>query len=181
MNNLPPMTLLDYMVSTKENNMLKAFLPFVDREFQPLLATYIKFSELLATIDLFKRGGNVFGSHQKSSDFTDIFNSILPYASPQEREAFDTISNLKNTLEMFEMYKDMMSDDSMSDMMSDMMSNMSASETTDSESFESSSFESSSTETDSSPDTGMADMLSSMLTPEQQLMFQQISGMMNQS
>ena len=98
MNKLPPMTLFDYMVSSRENNMLKAFLPYVDRDFQPMLATYIKFSELLATIDLFRPGRNVFDSQSASPDFTDIISNMLPYVSQKEREAFETISNIKKLI-----------------------------------------------------------------------------------
>ncbi len=113
MNNLPPMTLFDYMVSSRENNMLKAFLPYIDRDFQPMLATYIKYTELLATIDLFSEGRNVFNSKSESFDFTDIISIMLPYVPPEQQEIFENIKNIKNTMEMFEAYKDMMTPDIM--------------------------------------------------------------------
>lgn len=159
MNNLPPMTLLDYMVSSRENNMLKAFLPFVDSGFQPMLATYIKYSELLATVELFSHGRNVFANQVKNGGFPDIISSMLPYVSEQEREAFETINNIKNAMDMFESYKDILTPD----MMNAFTGNDAASEDTSS---------------DNTSD-NMSDMLSSMLSPEQQLLFEQLSGMMN--
>lgn len=187
MNNLPPMTLFDYMVSSRENNMLKAFLPFVDRDFQPMLATYIKYSELLATIDLFSRHGrNVFASQSGDSGFTDIISSMLPYVSDKEREAFETINNIKNAMEMFETYKDMISPDMMNAFgnFGDISESEAFSGSTHEDTFETDNVtdnDASDTNTDATnkQDNSMSDMLSSMLSPEQMLMFEQLSGMMN--
>ena len=173
MNNLPPMTLFDSMVSSRENNMLKAFLPFVDRDFQPILATYIKYSELLATVELFNHGRNVF-TDIKNDGFTDIISSMLPYVSEKEREAFETISNIKNAMDMFESYKDLLTPDMMNAFMgndADSGDTASADSSTDNENVDD-------TPVDNSSD-NMSDMLSSMLSPEQQLLFEQLSGMMN--
>ncbi len=193
MNKLPPMTLFDYMVSSRENNMLKAFLPYVDRDFQPMLATYIKFSELLATIDLFRPGRNVFDSQSASPDFTDIISNMLPYVSQKEREAFETISNIKNAMDMFETYKDMLSPDMM-DAFTAFNNSEAFNSSEDDSSDENSSDKShdahvsnSSPSDDNSSDAtfgntdNMSDMLSSMLSPEQQLMFEQLSNMMGNS
>ena len=148
MKELPPMTLLDYMVSSKENLILKAFLPYIDKDFQPFLATYIKYTELLATVNIFRQNENVF-SDENTGDFPDIISALLPYVSEKERETFEMISNLKNTMEMFEEYKDI---------------------------FAAAGFdEESSSETS---DNDIADSLSSFLSPEQQQMFEQISSLM---
>ena len=174
MNNLPPMTLLDYMVSSRENNMLKAFLPFVDRDFQPMLATYIKYSELLATVELFSRGRNVFANKVNNGGFTDIISSMLPYVSEKEREAFETINNIKNAMDMFESYKDLLTPE--------MMGAFTGGEEGSQDNTYSDSSDNSDNVTNEQSDTSsdnMSDMLSSMLTPEQQLLFEQLSGMMN--
>ena len=84
MNNLPPMTLFDYKISNRENLMLKAFLPYIDKDFQPFLATYIKYTELLATIELFSHKDFVF-DNCNSNSFSDIISSLLPYVSEKER------------------------------------------------------------------------------------------------
>ncbi len=167
------MTLFDYMVSSRENNMLKAFLPYIDRDFQPLLATYIKYTELLATIDLFKkRGRNVFSCNNKSQSFTDIISSMLPYVSNKERETFETLNNIKNAMEMFEMYKDMMSPDMM-----DAFSEFTDINTDNpDETFDNSEVPNTNSDTQ---DNNISDMLSSMLSPEQMAMFEQFSSMMN--
>lgn len=107
MKDLPPMTLLDYKVSTRENLMLKAFLPYIDKDFQPFLATYIKYTELLATIDLFRHNNNIFPDCNDKPGFSDIISVLLPYVSEKERETFEMIGNIKNAMEMFEQYKDL--------------------------------------------------------------------------
>lgn len=107
MSEQPPMTPLDCKVSTKELNMLKVMLPYVDFHFQPMLATYIKYTELRATIDLFAGGADVFGTGHKSPDFSDIISAILPYLAPEERESMENMQNIINTMNMFEQYKDM--------------------------------------------------------------------------
>lgn len=214
MNNLPPMTLFDYMVSNKENNMLKAFIPYIDKDFQPMLATYIKYTELMATIELFKKKGrNVFASKIHSSSFNDIISSLLPYVSDKEREAFETINNIKNTMEMFEMYKDMMSPEMMnafsgfgdmgnSNEFSNKENNISNdnndNKTTDNsnnintdkqnadninnkdlKNFDLNNDDLNNDNFSTSSDNNMADMLTTMLSPEQRLMFEHLSGMMN--
>ena len=156
MNNLPPMTMFDYMVSSRENNMLKAFLPYIDRDFQPMLATYIKYTELMATIELFNHNKNVFGRKSESPDFTELLSSMLPYVSPEERDAFESINNIRNAMDMFETYKDMFTQDASSDDTSD-----------------------TSSEDSSTDNSNMSDMFATMLSPEQQLMFEQFSSMMN--
>ena len=202
------MTLFDYMVSTKENNMLKAFIPYIDKDFQPMLATYIKYSELLATIDLFrKKGRNVFTSNHSSSNFNDIITALLPYVSDKEREMFETINNIKNTMEMFEMYKDMISPDLMSsfsnlrnmDNTTDCDNNnnhdnselnFSSNNTafTDANNNDISDYNNTNDTTannngdtpeNKAMDNNMSGMLTSILPPEQQILFEQLAGMMN--
>ena len=114
MNQLPPMTLLDYKVSNKELNMLKTMLPYMDIHFQPFLAMYIKYIELRATIDLFTGGKDVFNTHKQASlGISDILSSIAPYLTPEERESMENMQNILNTVQMFEQYKDMFSPDMM--------------------------------------------------------------------
>jgi len=169
MNELPPMTLLDYKISNRENNMLKALIPYVDKDFQPLLATYIKYTELRSTIELFAKGGTIFDTCNQGTDMSTILSAIMPYVSPAERESFENMSNIINVMNMFETYKDMFNSDAFnSDMFnSDIFdSNTSDSNMPNSDMFESDNL----TESD----------ISSMLSPEQQLMFEHLSGLLNQ-
>lgn len=151
MNNLPPMTLFDYKISNRENLMLKAFLPYIDKDFQPFLATYIKYTELLATIELFSHKDFVF-DNCNSNSFSDIISSLLPYVSEKERETFEMIGNIKNIMETMEQYKDLFAcneEDSGSSAQSD------------------------------NTESSVSSMLGSLLTPEQQMMFEQLSTLMN--
>ncbi len=107
MNELPPMTQLDYMVSTNETLMLKAFLPYINADFASYLAIYIKYSEFMSTIKLFKENNNVFSKHDKNTDFSQVIKALTPYVPEKDRATFETLANLKNIMETFEQYKDL--------------------------------------------------------------------------
>ena len=107
MNELPPMTQLDYMVSTNETLMLKAFLPYINADFASYLAIYIKYSELMSTIKLFKDNKNVFPKKNEGDNFSEIIKSMTPYVPEKDRSTFETLGNLKNIMETFEQYKDL--------------------------------------------------------------------------
>lgn len=107
MNDLPPMTQLDYMVSTNETLMLKAFLPYINTDFASYLAIYIKYSELMSTINLFKDKKKVFDEKESSFDFSGIIKAISPYVPEKDRSTFETLGNLKDIIETFDQYKDL--------------------------------------------------------------------------
>lgn len=107
MNDLPPMTQLDYMVSTTETLMLKAFLPYINADFASYLAIYIKYSELMSTINLFKDKKKVFDEKENSFDFSKIIKAIAPYVPEKDRATFETLGNLKEIMETFDQYKDL--------------------------------------------------------------------------
>ncbi|MBQ6814907.1 MAG: hypothetical protein IJP13_05160 [Lachnospiraceae bacterium] len=106
MKQLPPMTQLDYMVSSNESLMLKALLPFIPKDFQPFLATYIKYSELMATIELFSgRKTNSFSNFD--NDDSSIISCLLPYIPEEHRQTLEMFENLQNTMSMYDEYKDL--------------------------------------------------------------------------
>ena len=107
MNELPPMTQLDYMVSTNETLMLKAFLPYINSDFASYLAIYIKYSEFMSTINLFRDNKNVFPKTNMNDNFSEIIKSMTPYVPEKDRSTFETLGNLKNIMETFEQYKDL--------------------------------------------------------------------------
>ena len=107
MNDLPPMTQFDYMVSTNETLMLKAFLPYINADFASYLAIYIKYSELMSTINLFKDNKRVFGSTENALDFSEIVKTMTPYVPEKERATFESLGNLKDIIATFEQYKDL--------------------------------------------------------------------------
>lgn len=107
MNELPPMTQLDYMVSTNETLMLKALLPYINADFASYLAIYIKYSEFMSTIKLFKNNKNVFSKNNEDDNFSEIIKAMIPYVPEKDRSTFETLANLKNIMETFEQYKDL--------------------------------------------------------------------------
>ena len=107
MNELPPMTQLDYLVSTNETLMLKAFLPYINANFASYLAIYIKYSELMATINLFKDNKNILNPKNGGDNFSEIIKTLTPYVPDKDKSTFETLGNLKNIMETFEQYKDL--------------------------------------------------------------------------
>ena len=107
MNDLPPMTQLDYMVSADETLMLKAILPYINADFVSYLAIYIKYSEFMSTIKLFKDNKKVFPIQDEGDNFSEIIKAITPYVPEKDRATFETLGNLKNIMETFDQYKDL--------------------------------------------------------------------------
>ena len=107
MTDLPPMTQLDYMVSTNETLMLKAFLPYINADFASYLAIYIKYSELMSTINLFKEKKQIFKPREDGDNFSEIIKDLIPYVPEKDRSTFETLGNLKNIMETFDQYKDL--------------------------------------------------------------------------
>ena len=165
MINLPPMTLFDSLVSTRENLMLKTLLPYLNKDFQPFLALYIKYSELMATINLFKGNNKVFNN--SSPDIMDIITNILPYLSPEDQQTFENMGNLKNMMDIFEQYKDFST-------MAGMDTPPSSNEDSSSEKDTTTNANNTSNTTDEITNTN--DILSAFLSPEQQQLFQFMEG-----
>lgn len=89
-------------------NILKALLPFLDREAQKFLSIYILIQELMLTISFFRDQSHHFSYYDNISCFYDRIIDQLP------QEQRDKISQMKSMMEAFEMmnaYQSMMNFD----------------------------------------------------------------------
>lgn len=89
-------------------NILKALLPFLDREAQKFLSIYILIQELMLTISFFRDQSHHFSYYDNISCFYDRIIDQLP------QEQRDKVSQMKSMMEAFEMmnaYQSMMNFD----------------------------------------------------------------------
>lgn len=102
--------------------MMKIVLPFLPPSFQKSIAVYIKYLELQYTMQYFsKHPLGIFptqnGADSSSPDPDAIWENILPYCTPAEKENVNqmrnmvqTFKNLKDMMEMMETMKELFPD-----------------------------------------------------------------------
>ncbi len=141
------MTPFDKLISPRQLQLLKLFIPYIPMKSQRILAVYTKFTELKYTLQFFQHFQKDIHPQtcQKnlSSPF-DMLDEIRPYLSEEEQNKVDSFANLLSMMELMSS-----------------LQNMSDSGCEDS---------------DMGKITPM-DMMKGMLTPEQQEMFEMYSSM----
>ncbi len=97
--------------------MMKILLPLLPPALQKNIAVYIKYQELQYTMQHFHRlmhtpsflSGELTAT--RKNDFSTIFEEILPYCTPQEKQTFTQMRNMyqsfQNIKEMMEMIETM--------------------------------------------------------------------------
>ena len=78
-------------------NILKAILPFLDRDMQKFLSIYILIQELMLTISFFQDQTNNFSFYEKISCFYDKIMNDLP------DDQKNKIGQMKQMMDAFEM------------------------------------------------------------------------------
>ena len=112
------MTPFDQLISTQRLQILKLLIPYTPPENQRFLAVYTKFLELQHTINFFQDFHKDMSSQdfeQKAVSPSHIFQEIRPYLPSQTAEAFDTISNMMEMMEMFQTVQETINTDENSD------------------------------------------------------------------
>lgn len=104
--------------------MLKVLVPLLQPPLQKYLALYIKYLEIRFIMECFNEPrllqGSCFDPTSKQSaevDTLQIFDQIIPFCSPKEKEnllhirtLLDTFQNLKGMMEMMESMKELFPD-----------------------------------------------------------------------
>lgn len=160
------MTEFDMKFQGGNLQIIKAILPFIDINQQRILAVYIKFLEFSNTLNYFNNGRHDVGIcntvHDKKSPL-EMLNCIKEYCNKSQRESLEMIINYFNIMEMFQTYKDMMGN---SDIFSFHNDNEEPNENYNA---------------NSDYHFNPMDMMKTMLTPEQQSMFETYSALFNNS
>lgn len=108
------LTEFDSIICDSRLQLMKSAIPFVGPREQRFLSIYVKYVELLKTINLVKTAKpdsvnicSVNGSGRKEgSENKDFLSTIKKYCNSSERENLDMIVNLINTYKMFQTFKE---------------------------------------------------------------------------
>ena len=156
-----PMTPFDELVTSPELQLIKLLIPYAPASGRQMLAAFVKFKELNETIRLFRRPGGLRAQGFRDEDRNeapaspfDILNSFRPYLPPRQASMLDTLLNLRDMMSVMEM------------MQAQQTQNQGAQNSEDS---------------DHPFSVNPMDLLSGMLTPEQQEMFHMYSDMFSQA
>lgn len=148
------MTPFDEMVSSPQLQLIKLLIPYAPPSGRRMLAAFVKFTELRETFHLFGQNGPALSAQSREDNSPrsplEILDSFRPYLGPRECEMLDTVIQAREIMSMM-----------------DLMRNTSSG--TDTGTDESSS--------GSSTPFDPMDLLSGMLTPDQQEMFHLYSAL----
>ena len=106
-----PMTLLDELTTPVQFRILKLLLPFFSFSQQRMLATWIKFSELQRTLELFSSrytfSESPLKAHSLSASFSyeEILEVLAPYLTESERQMSENLKNMKEMLSMVQLFQ----------------------------------------------------------------------------
>lgn len=101
-------TAFDNLFTNNHIQKLKILMSYLDRSVQKNLAVYIKYLELMYTIDYFRNNPHVSPlslSEESEPDYASLFREVTPYCTPNEKRKMDSLQNMMNT---FDRYKEMM-------------------------------------------------------------------------
>ena len=102
----PSFTEYDALVHSKDIQILKSMLPFVDTRQQMSFAILIQFIEFKNTIQIFRKNKNVLSAHaihNEEDKKTAMMQILRQYISPRERETFDQMMNMIGIINMMSM------------------------------------------------------------------------------
>lgn len=150
-----PMTPFDELTTPYPLSILKLLLPYLVSDGRSPLWILIKFMELQYTVSLFRHPGagfnpRCFDCHPDSP--SELLDELAPYLPPEQAQVADTFRNALNMIEMMKMFQ-----------------------SSDNDSYTSSE----NTDGMGSPFAGMnpMDLMTGMLSPDQQEMFQMYQEM----
>lgn len=102
----------DTLYTTNHMKILKLLIPYLNTEFQHKLAVYIKWQELIFTLNMsqnacFSSGLCQLKKKQEDTIFS-LLPSLLPYCTEKEKAQLSTFSNMLNIMNSFSQMKEYM-------------------------------------------------------------------------
>lgn len=95
------LTDLDYATANHHLQMLKAALPYMEIPQQRTLSMFIKWNELMRTMEFFNQNDegmmSVCSLDEDHITPADMLAAVKPYANQKEQEMIDLISNILNS------------------------------------------------------------------------------------
>lgn len=108
-SNVEAISAFDTLFTTNHMKILKILFPYLDSEFQKMLAIYIKWQEFIYTLSIQKDFQSLSCSCNRQAgkgDFSSLLPTLLPYCSLKEQEQLSVFSNIHNTMNTFLQIKD---------------------------------------------------------------------------
>lgn len=91
------LTDLDYAIGDRRMQMLKAAIPYMEIPQQRTLSMFIKWRELVRTMEFFNENGDgmmsVCSLEKGHTSPADMLAAVKPYAGPGEQEIIDLLVN----------------------------------------------------------------------------------------
>ena len=92
------LTDLDYAIGDRRMQMLKAAIPYMEISQQRALSMFIKWRELVRTMEFFAENGSgmmsVCSLEEGGTSPADMLAAVKPYAGPGEQEIIDLLMNV---------------------------------------------------------------------------------------
>ncbi len=92
------LTDLDYAIADHHMQMLKAALPFMRIPEQRSISMFIKWNELVRTVNFFSENDDgmlsICSLDEEHSSPTDMLAAVKPYANPKEQDLIDIMLKL---------------------------------------------------------------------------------------
>ena len=92
------LTDLDYAIGDHHLQMLKAALPYMEISQQKALSLFVKWNELVRTMEFFEENDegmlSVCSLEAGHASAVDMLAAVKPYANPREQELIDVFSNI---------------------------------------------------------------------------------------
>ena len=95
----------DGLVQTRELQMMKAMLPFVNAKNQMPLAMLIQMMEFQNTMRIFRENANAlsaFSINNESDRRNAMLQTLKKFCTPKEKETIDTILNIMCVIESYD-------------------------------------------------------------------------------
>lgn len=98
-------TPFDYMTQTRELQMLKTMLPYMQEAQKKQFAILIKYMELKNTIQVFSQEDKVLSmcsAEEGGNQMLAMLNDLRQFCNSREQETLDMIANMVSMLETYE-------------------------------------------------------------------------------
>ncbi len=102
-----PLTEFDIATCGTYFQMIKAYLPYTDKQQQKMLAIFIRLAELIQTLEFYKDMPDDCPLCRNNRDTQHIINEIKRYCPKKDCEIFEMMSNLGSMNEIFNIYNAM--------------------------------------------------------------------------
>lgn len=93
----------DELVHSKDIQILKSMLPFIDRQQQMPMAIMIQFIEFQKALQIFQNKNNVLSAanlHNEEDRQTAMLQSLIKHFSTEEQETINNMMNMMNMMSM---------------------------------------------------------------------------------